>query len=109
MQTVESKPKLRTYVEMKECFKTEEYVKYINNRKERSIMAQFRCGILPLEIETGRYRNIVAEERFCFYCNNVVESEAHFALICPLYNEARDLFINEIGVSCNGFRNLNDI
>ena len=58
--TVQSKPKLRTYNQIKDSFETEEYVKYINNRRERSILAQFRCGILPLELETGRYRNIKA-------------------------------------------------
>ena len=107
--TVESKPKLRTYVQVKDCFKTEDYVKYVNNRRERSIMAQFRCGILPLELETGRYRNVLVEERFCFNCETLVESEEHFALFCPLYNEIRQILINEITPSHTTFGNLDNI
>ncbi|XP_053387326.1 uncharacterized protein LOC123542028 [Mercenaria mercenaria] len=35
-------------------FETENYVKLNLKRNERSLLAQLRCGILPLRIETGR-------------------------------------------------------
>lgn len=106
---VQSKPKLRTYNQIKDSFETEEYVKYINNRSERSILAQFRCGILPLELETGRYRNIDVNNRFCFHCTNLVEDEIHFALVCPLYNAERQLLIDEIMLTYNIFGNLDQL
>ncbi len=34
-------------------------------RKERSILAQIRFGILPLHIKTGRFRGTALEERTC--------------------------------------------
>ena len=48
------KPKLRTYILFKEKFETEWYVQHSLSRKARSLLAQFRCGVLPLKIETGR-------------------------------------------------------
>ena len=45
------KPKLRTYM-----FNTEVYAYF--HRSRRSFLAQPRIGILPLEIETGRYTPI---------------------------------------------------
>ena len=48
----------------------------------RSLLAQFRAGILRLSIEVGRY---VCDD-------NVVEDEIHFLCSCKLYKEARDVF-----------------
>ena len=48
----------------------------------RSHLAQIRCGILPLAIETGRYTNIQPESRVCVMCNESdVETEYNF-FIC---------------------------
>jgi hypothetical protein len=45
----------------------------------RSILAQFRCGILPLRIETGRYHGEPVKERICSLCSeNNVEDKIHF-------------------------------
>ncbi len=63
MQNVEwkhllsTKPKLRTYVKLKENICTEDYFKHCTSRGQRPLMAQFRIGILPLHIETGRFRD----------------------------------------------------
>ena len=42
-------PKLRTYRTFKTSFSTESYVELNLKRSERSVMAQFRCGILLLD------------------------------------------------------------
>ena len=47
-----------TYVDFKKSFNTEAYVKQTFSRSRRSFLAQLRLGILPLEIETGRYTPI---------------------------------------------------
>ena len=70
LQDVQQKPKLRTYILFKELYSTEQYVKFCLPRKERSLLAQIRSGILPLAIETGRYRNIPAENRYCQVCTD---------------------------------------
>ncbi len=48
------KSKLRTYILYKKSFITEDYVKYCLNRRKKSLTAQIRIGILPLNIDTGR-------------------------------------------------------
>ena len=78
-----NKPKLRTYITFKTNFYTEKYVKKYTCKRERSLFAQLRIGILPLLIETGRYRGIAIEERLCQFCKSLVEDD--FLCICPLY------------------------
>ncbi len=46
-----TKPKLRTYVKFKESICTEDYVKHCTSKRKRSLMAQFRIGILILKQE----------------------------------------------------------
>ncbi len=53
-----NKPKLRTYCIFKRQFEVEPYVKNYLSRQVRSRLAQFRAGILPLHIETGRFKNV---------------------------------------------------
>ena len=56
-QAVPKKTKLRTYCLIKETMCIENYIKCNLSSSERSAIAQFRFGILPLNIETGRFRN----------------------------------------------------
>ena len=72
-------PKLRTYSTFKEYYDTEPYVCKVYNRAHRSLVSQFRCGILPIKIETGRYTQIPIEYRLCILCKeNVIEDENQF-------------------------------
>ena len=59
------------------------------SRGKRSLLAQFRLGILLLKIETGRFSNIDREERICDFCKDAVEDEIHFLFRCKLYSEFR--------------------
>ena len=72
LKNVSMKPKLRSYVMFKNIFKSESYVKMTYSKMSRSIFAQFRLGILLLEIETGRFRNIPSESRMCHFCKNEI-------------------------------------
>ena len=85
-----NKPKLRSYNLFKERFGTENYVKY-GDKYIRSHTAQLRSGILPLNIELGRHRNIDLIDRKCTLCDlNEIEDEYHFICKCPVYKEFRD-------------------
>jgi len=90
------KPKLRFYREFKDNCDSEKYISYNLTSSERSILAQLRFGILPIKIETGRFVNIPAEERFCDFCKTLVEDEWHFIYNCELYNEERTMFFNSL-------------
>ena len=58
-------PKLRTDNSFKTSFGRENYVAMDMCKYLRSILAQFRCGILPLRIETGGYHGEPVEDRLC--------------------------------------------
>ena len=48
-------------------------------RGQGSILRKLFSGILPLELEVGRYRNIDREIQYCNLCSEVtVEDEGHF-------------------------------
>ncbi len=53
----------------KSVFKTEDYLLIDLKKNDRSLLAQFRCGILPLRIETGRYVGEAVENRLCLLCD----------------------------------------
>ena len=57
--------KLRTYRFLKNTLDTENYVKYIFNKKYRSSLAKFRCGTAPIRLELGRYEGLPVEDRKC--------------------------------------------
>lgn len=81
--------KLRYYNLYKYDKYTEDFLHLNITRYQRSLLAQFRCGILPLEIEVGRYRNIKLHERICRICNTSVEDEIHFLCECEQYSDLR--------------------
>ena len=80
---VPTKPKLRTYAQIKPCFAPEKYAVINLERNQRSVLAQLRCSILPLRIETGRFTGLKPEDRKCEMCkNNVPEDECPFLFNC---------------------------
>ena len=83
-------PKLRMYVKYKHSYHPEPYIYKIQDRGHCSVLAQFRCGILPLSIETGRYTDVPVDYRLCVFCqSNCVEDEEHFLFTCTQYNDIR--------------------
>ena len=102
-----SKPKLRTFMKFKTQFGCEPYV-YLNlSKSQRSLMSQFRMGVLPLYIETGRYDRTPVEKRICQFCSlNRVEDEFHFLSECTAYNCLRTDLYEKICSIDNYFKDL---
>ena len=66
------------------------YVLSTLSKTERSHLAQFRCGILPLRIETGRYIGLTVNDKTCQICySDETKDEMHFLFNCPGYNDQR--------------------
>ena len=88
----------------KDIFEPETYIIKCMSRRRRSLMSQFRTGIIPLEIETGRYvpifiidRKRTANERICKLCRlNDIENEYHFGCVCPAYNSRGKIVFEEV-------------
>ncbi len=84
------KPKLITYVLFKEYYWTENYVKYCMFGQQRSLIAQLRLGILPIHLETCKFRGKQLDESICQLCDTQeVEDVIHFFCKCNLYNDLR--------------------
>ncbi len=75
---------------MKEEKKCELFVQMNMNRKERSYLSQLRYGILPIEVEVGRYRQKPLADHLCPFCVKEIEDERHFIFICPQYEDQRE-------------------
>jgi hypothetical protein len=93
---VQYKPKLRTYITFKENFCSEGYLEKYIPKYRRALFTKLRLGVLPLEIETGRYNDTPVEERICKMCKDGVEDEIHFLCKCVNYNNFRQELYSKI-------------
>lgn len=103
--------KLRTYVTFKDQLKPESYVISFISKFQRSSIAQLRCGILPLAMETERWKpkNIrkPPDQRICLLCDiNEPEDEFHFLFSCNKFSALREIFIKECQKAVPYFNNL---
>ena len=105
-----SKPKLRTYRLFKNELCSENYLYVCRNKRQRSLLAQFRLGILPLFVETGRYINVPLEDRICKLCScNEIEDECHFLIFCPLYSDFRNILYENACSDIDNFESYNGV
>ena len=63
--------------------------------------AKFRAGVAPLRLETGRYENLAVNQRTCFNCRDMIESEHHVLLNCPLYEYLQLEMLYRLKAKCN--------
>jgi hypothetical protein len=115
LDNVQNKPKLRTYKLFKHVYESEPYVLCFLDREKRSYVAQLRSGILPLQVEVGRWNGIPIEERTCLLCNlGLVEDECHFLFECYKFHDERINLFTQLNVNlencihCEKFLNFNE-
>ena len=64
---------------------------------ERSMLVQFRCGVLPLRIKIGQYEGEKPEDRHCKMCERQQsEDESQFLLHCLFYDIYRQKIFREL-------------
>ena len=106
--------KLSLYASFKESVKFESFLHYIQDFTARSTLAKLLVSAQKLQLETGRFskKKIPRDERFCSYCKTLntlaVEGKIHFLLICSLFNEERQSFLDEIHRIFLSTASLND-
>ena len=77
------KSKLCTFVKIHDFEERKVLLKANLERHNRSLVAKIKSGILPLRLETGRYKGMNREDRTCQVCDKPkVEDEAHFLFVC---------------------------
>ena len=100
------KSKLRTYAIFKKDIGFEKYLSNIKNPTRRGILSKFRLSNHKLMIEVGRYTNIPKEMRFCNFCPNMVETEAHFLFYCIAYKPIRATMYDSVNILNNNFKHF---
>ena len=93
-----TEPKLCTYVLIKDLSSPDILVKANLKRGICSLLAKLVSGILPLEVETGRYTSTPRDQRLCKICNlNLIEDEFHFLFDCIAYQlERSNYYVDNI-------------
>ena len=83
-------PKLRTF---QEIYDEHDHmgIVYANlSRRQRSLVVEFKVGMLPLGIEVGRFTDTPIENRLCCICEDaLLEDEYHFFLYCEGLKDIR--------------------
>ena len=78
-------------------------------KKYRSALCKFRCGVAPIRIETGRYERLNVTDRICNICDNhdnEIEDEKHVIMKCTLYDDVRETLFSDASDVCSDFHNF---
>lgn len=85
------------YKNIKTNFKTENYLENLKDL-QKCIIAQSRCVILPIRIETGPYKGGPLDERIWNFCVlNEIEDKYTILLNCTKYCNFKTELFNNIG------------
>ena len=92
------KNKLRTYRLFKTDFVFEKYLVHIKNPVHRTLVTKFRISDYNIQMELARRctPKIPADERFCKFCQNMVEDEFHHLILCSHYTNARKALLVDV-------------
>ena len=92
--------KLYLYKQIKTDFGLEKYLLKESSFKNRQILTKFRVSDHPLEVEIGRYKNILRENRLCTVCKEI-EDEYHFLLYCNINKHLRQTMVQNLQLDLN--------
>ena len=99
----EDSSKLRTYALFKTDPGREKYLTEVKNFTIRQQVTKFRLSNHRLAIETGRYVGLEPEKRFCTFCPDKVEDEAHFLFKCSVPRHLRNTYLEPLTSCIPGF------
>ena len=100
---IRDKERYVTYRCLKTFFEAERYLSDIDMFCFRVALAQLRLGVLPINNNMYRYSDCPTN-RNCVFYPGIVENEDHFLLVCPLYTDLRNRFLEH-----NGAQSLQDM
>ena len=84
------------YSSLKSNLSMSSYLDELKHVKARNLVARLRLGVSPLKVHKLRFAVGATEtDMLCPACLNDTESEVHFVLVCPCYDEIRNYYIAE--------------
>ena len=98
MLEASTKSKLRTFLEVHEDAENAKAIVHSNlSRAQRSLTAKIKLGILPLQLEVGRWKDDPVEYRSCRLCGDgTLENEFHFIMYCDSFKPTRTQLYQEL-------------
>ena len=101
LANIQNNNKLIFLHSLKDTYTMENYLK-INDYQNRKAISKLRTSSHRLTIETGRWTNIIRENRICTQCGqNKVEDEYHFLFDCSKHTIERNISFEKIKTKTN--------
>ena len=100
---IKTSRKLEKYAAVKSQFSRELYLDQVTKYNDRANLTRLRISAHRLEIETGRYKKILRENRVCPWCELVldakfIENEDHLTNVCDLYAPYRQKLLSKLNL-----------
>ena len=90
---VESRDMYSSYSLFKNQLCIEPYLLNVTNFWHRKSLSRFRFGMTEINCSFLQYKVIADKYKLCPFCKSLRETEIHFLLVCPVYNELRTKLI----------------
>ena len=88
-EKINSSEHYKFYSSIKHSLVLSPYLLNIKHVQARSSLARFRLGMSPLRFRSLRFFNVPNSPLQCPFCEDSLENEVHFMLVCPLYSSLR--------------------
>ena len=82
-----------SYASFKTNFGLESYLNNVPNFWHRRSLSRFRFGMSEINCSALQFKPIPRKNRLCFKCVNQEETEFHFLLVCPCYQNLRSALL----------------
>ena len=99
----EKSTKLRTYRLIKNDYRIESHLLYVENKKHQRALTRLRVSSHKLHIELCRHVRpaIPPTDRLCQFCNSrEIDDEVHFLINCEFHGEKRNSMLVDINHLC---------
>ena len=105
-----TKSKLRTFIHIYNYDHPGTLINANLSRLQRSLVTKFKVGVLPIRLETGRYKGLGEEKRTCELClSGEIENELHFIFKCTSLEASRNKIISLLHKRIKGVSEMKDI
>ena len=93
---MEERPKLGMLNEIA-ALEYESSCAVVERKRDRNMMMKLRGGTAAFQIEVGRWKGVVREQRVCKECSSGdVEDVCHWMLRCPAWDSLRQPLVDEV-------------